>query len=120
MAEGGTGSEPRRWRIVGEDVKSPWAVLAEGPLLNWGESVEVREVGSGHDEQTEGPAVITAHRPEDAGVPFGAAWLPDPRTVAAVVEWFRSDPPPLAAREWCKTAANIIERRFGSSVSGGE
>jgi hypothetical protein len=39
-----TGSEPRRWRLVGEDAKSPWAVLAEGPLLGWGESVEVQEV----------------------------------------------------------------------------
>jgi hypothetical protein len=78
------------------------------------------QVGSGHDEQTEGPQSVFAGptqgtRPAPHVRP---GFKPDPRTVAAVVEevdrWYHGKPPIH------KPLLEHLAERFGSSVSGGE
>jgi hypothetical protein len=132
--ERATGSEPRRRFIL-------WVHRQSGVVLHdpdaWGleqiEKVEVEEVGSGHDEQTE-------RRDEQwrverlrhlANAETELRWKAErerdeaeARTVAAVVEDIRAvanDAPAQGeTTELIGRLADAIERKFGSSVSGGE
>jgi hypothetical protein len=131
MAEGATGSEPRRFTVlVGGDV-SPSILNDQESIERWRaaiarstyrrhELIEVQEVvGSGHDEQTEDDfAQSNADLIEQTKV----------ETVAAVVEFIRPSPlggTPLNGEDFDRLEArsrlaDVIEERFGSSVSGGE